>query len=55
MHSCIGNKGIIAKTDKVMTTMNNDKQNNYIVHVPLLWCFMPHCFITPQHILKNLA
>jgi hypothetical protein len=35
-----------------MTTMNKEEFNNYVVHVPhWLWRFVPHCFITPQHIL----
>jgi hypothetical protein len=47
---------IRAKMDQVMTTMNKEEKNNYIIHVPhWLWQFVPHCFITPQHILENLA
>jgi hypothetical protein len=37
-----------------MATMNKEEQNNYVFHVPhWLWHFVPHCFITPQHILKK--
>jgi hypothetical protein len=37
-----------------MTTMNKEERNNYVIHVPhWLWRFVPHCFITPQHILKK--
>ena len=33
-----------------METMNKEERNNYVVHVPhWIWCFVPHCFITPQH------
>jgi hypothetical protein len=40
--------------DQVMTTMNKEEQNNYVIHVPhWLWRFVPHCFITPQHILEK--
>jgi hypothetical protein len=32
--------------------MNDEERNNYVVPVPhWLWRFVPHCFITPQHIL----
>jgi hypothetical protein len=42
------------KIDQVMSTMNKEEKNNYIIHVPhWLWRFVPHCFITPQHILKK--
>jgi len=45
---------IRAKLDQVMTTMNKEERNNYVVHVPhWLWRFVPHCFITPQHILQK--
>ena len=45
---------IRAKIDQVMTTMNKEERNNYVVHVPCwLWRFVPHCFITPQHILEK--
>jgi hypothetical protein len=37
-----------------MATMNKEEKNNYVIHVPhWLWRFVPHCFITPQHILKK--
>jgi hypothetical protein len=37
-----------------MTTMNKEEKNNYVIHVPhWLWRFVPHCFITPQHILEK--
>ena len=37
-----------------MATMNKEERYNYVVHVPhWLWRFVPHCFITPQHILKK--
>jgi hypothetical protein len=37
-----------------MATMNKKEHNNYVVHVPhWLWWFVPHCFITPQHILEK--
>jgi hypothetical protein len=43
-----------AKIDQVMTTMNKEEKNNYVIHVPhWLWQFVPHCFITPQHILER--
>jgi hypothetical protein len=42
------------KIDQVMATMNKDERINYIVHMPhWLWLFVPHCFITPQHILEK--
>jgi hypothetical protein len=42
------------KIDQVMFTMNEEERNNYIIHVPhWLWWFVPHCFITPQHILEK--
>jgi ABC-type phosphate/phosphonate transport system substrate-binding protein len=45
---------IRAKIDQVMTTMNKEERNNYVIHVPhWLWRFVPHCFITPQHILEK--
>jgi hypothetical protein len=45
---------IKAKIGQVMTTMNKEEQNNSMIHVPhWLWQFAPHCFITPQHILKK--
>jgi hypothetical protein len=45
---------IHAKIDQVMATMNKEERNNYVVHVPhWLWQFVPHCFITPQHILEK--
>ena len=35
-----------------MTTMNKEERNNYVLHVPhWIWRFIPHCFVTPQHIL----
>jgi hypothetical protein len=37
-----------------MSTKNKEEKNNYVIHVPhWLWRFVPHCFITPQHILKK--
>jgi len=37
-----------------METMNKEERNNYVVHVPhWIWRFVPHCFITPQHILMK--
>jgi hypothetical protein len=40
----------------MMTTMNKEERYNYLVNVPLwLWRFVPHCFTTPQHILKKLG
>jgi hypothetical protein len=45
---------IRAKLHQVMTTMNKEEKNNYVLHVPhWLWRFVPHCFITPQHILEK--
>ena len=45
---------IRVKINQVMLTMNKEEQNNYIIHVPhWLWGFLPHCFITPHHILKK--
>jgi hypothetical protein len=45
---------IKAKIGQVMVTMNKEECNNYIIHVPhWLWRFVPHCFITPQHILEK--
>jgi hypothetical protein len=45
---------IRAKIDQVMTTMNKEERNNYVIHIPhWLWRFVPHCFITPQHILMK--
>ena len=45
---------IRAKLGQVMATMNKEERNNYVVHVPhWLWRFVPHCFITPQHILEK--
>jgi hypothetical protein len=41
-----------AKINQVMETMNKQERNNYVVHLPhWIWRFVPHCFITPQHIL----
>jgi hypothetical protein len=43
---------ICTKINQVMETMNKEERNNYVIHVPhWIWCFVPHCFITPQHIL----
>ena len=37
-----------------MFTINKEGWNNYIIHVPhWLWRFIPHCFITPKHILEK--
>jgi hypothetical protein len=45
---------IRAKIDQVMTIMNKEEKNNYVINVPhWLWRFVPHCFITPQHILEK--
>ncbi|KAL3803843.1 hypothetical protein HJC23_004005 [Cyclotella cryptica] len=45
---------IRAKLGQVMATMNKEERNNYVVYVPhWLWRFVPHCFITPQHILEK--
>jgi hypothetical protein len=45
---------IRAKLSQVLTTMNKGERNSYVLHIPhRLWRFMPHCFITPQHILKK--
>jgi hypothetical protein len=45
---------IRAKLDQVMTTMNKEEKNNYVIHIPhWLWRFVPHCFITPRHILEK--
>ena len=45
---------ICAKIEQVMTTMNKEEKNNYVIHVPhWLWRFVPHCFVTPQHILEE--
>jgi hypothetical protein len=45
---------IRAKIDQVLANMNKEERNNYVVHVPhWLWRFVPHCFITPQHILEK--
>lgn len=45
---------IKSKIDQVMFTINKEGWNNYIIHVPhWLWRFIPHCFITPQHILEK--
>ena len=45
---------IRAKLGQVMATMNKEERNNYVLHVPhWLWRFIPHCFITPQHILET--
>jgi hypothetical protein len=42
---------IKSKIKQVMSTMNKEEWNNCIIHVPhWLWQFVPHCFITPQHI-----
>ena len=40
--------------NNVMATMNKEECNNYLIHLPH-WRrhFVPHCFITPQHILIN--
>jgi hypothetical protein len=45
---------ICTKIDQVMATMNKEECNNYVVHIPhWLWQFVPHGFITPQHILEK--
>jgi len=45
---------IRAKLSQVQSTMNKEDRNNYVFHVPhWLWRFVPHCFITPQHILEK--
>jgi hypothetical protein len=45
---------IRAKLNQVLTTMNKKELNNYVLHVShWLWRFVPHCFITPQNILKK--
>jgi hypothetical protein len=45
---------IRAKLSQVLSTMNKEERNNYVFHVPhWLWRFVPHCFITPQHILEK--
>jgi hypothetical protein len=43
-----------------MSTMNKEERNMYDIHIPhWLWRFVPHCiphcFITPQHILEKPA
>ena len=39
---------ICVKINQVMSTMNKEEWNNYIFHIShWLWCFVPHCFITP--------
>ena len=43
---------ISSRLDQVMVTMNKEERNNYVLHVPhWIWRFVPHCFVTPQHIL----
>ena len=43
---------VASRLDQVMTTMNKEERNNYVLHVPhWIWRFVPHCFVTPQHIL----
>ncbi len=43
---------VASRLDQVMTTMNKEERNNYVLHVPhWIWHFVPHCFVTPQHIL----
>ena len=45
---------IRTKIDQVLATMNKEEWSNYVVHIPLwLWQFIPHCFITSQHILEK--
>jgi hypothetical protein len=42
------------KINQVLTNMNKEECNNYVIHIPhWLWRFVPHCFITPQHILEK--
>jgi hypothetical protein len=49
---CSNHPSIRAKINQVMETMNKKERNNYVVHIPhWIWRFVPHCFITPQHIL----
>ena len=40
------------KIDQVMSTINKEERNNYVIHLPhWLLRFVPHIFLTPQHIL----
>jgi hypothetical protein len=50
-----GNHPLIrAKINQVLSTMNKEEKNNYVIHVThWLWRFVSHCFITPQHILEK--
>ena len=42
------------KIDQVMSTINKEERNNYVIHLPhWLWRFVPHIFFTPQHILEK--
>ena len=40
--------------DKVMSTMNKEERNNYVIALPA-WVarYVPHIFFTPQHILQK--
>ena len=50
-HTSINNK-----LDQVMTIMNKEDRNNFVIPLPhwLVW-FIPNLFITPQHILERLG
>lgn len=49
-----GNHLSITKINQVMATVNKEECNNYAVHIPQwCWCFIPHCFVTPQQKLSN--
>ena len=50
-----GNRPFIkSKINQVMSTMNKEEWNNYIIRIShWFWQFIPQCFITPQHILEK--
>jgi hypothetical protein len=50
----LNHSSIAAKLDQVLSTMNKEDRNNFIIPLPhWLVRFIPNVFITPQHILER--
>ena len=50
------NPSILNRIHEVMTTMNKEERNNYVIALPSwLFRFIPHVFFTPQHYLEKVG
>ena len=48
------NPSIKRRLEHVMTTMNKEERNNFVIPLPLWMArFVPHLFFTPQHLLEK--